>query len=80
MENIRISYGTDFAESAAGLGMFALTPYLALTSYDSKAPTESSAVSALVGSRAFGIFQLASTLVAYMYAFGLFAPNDINGV
>ena len=60
--------------------MFALTPYLALTSYDSKAPTESSAVSALVGSRAFGIFQLASTLVAYMYAFGLFAPNDLNGV
>ena len=68
-----------FVTASFGLGAFGLTPYLALTSYDAKAPTESSAVSSFVGSRAFGIFQLVSTLLAYSYAAGLFAPNDLNG-
>jgi len=69
-----------FVTASFGLGAFGLTPYLALTSYDQSAEVDSdSAVASFVGSRAFGIFQLLSTVLAYMYAGGFFQPNDING-
>lgn len=70
-----------FVTASFALGAFGLTPYLAMTSYEEQAPVEASdsTVSAFVGSRGFGLFQLASTVLAYVYASGLFQPNNING-
>jgi len=60
--------------------MGGITPYLALTSYDSKADLQPlEGWESTVSGRACGIFLLASTFGALLYALGIFAPNTLNG-
>uniref|UniRef100_A0A6U4NSY2 Uncharacterized protein n=1 Tax=Hemiselmis andersenii TaxID=464988 RepID=A0A6U4NSY2_HEMAN len=69
-----------FCLAGMASGMLAITPYCALTSYDSSLPPEEpTGFLGAISSRGFGVFSLLSTLLAFVFALGFFQPNTING-
>ena len=68
-----------FVAASFGLGAFALTPYLALTSYTQGQTESDSGAARFFGSTGMGIYLLLNTAALLLFALGVFAPNDING-